>query len=140
MFELRSASALCIKVVLTELEIAALKAALRVPGYEESLKVALANAARAIPGWKDSFADDLLIGTMSGWPRMCQTFKIELLSRSLRVNSLACIRYLSPQDKDLNKRNKGQNEVIEELLEGFMSEAKPVLEEAYGKTPSGSVT
>jgi hypothetical protein len=139
--ELQRSPGACGVIVLDQsLEIAALEAALRVPGYEESLKVALANAARAIPGWKDSFTDNLLMGTMSGWRRMCQTFKIEPLSRSLQVNSLACIQCLFPQDKNLNKRNKRQNEVIEELLEGFMREARPVLEEAYGKNPSGSIS
>ena len=116
----------------TSFQIALLKVVLNVSGHKETLKAALVNAFRFIPWWRNLYADSLLEWAMPKWQKIHRNFKIEILSRSLEVNSLACIEYLIPPYKDWNKGKETRNQVVGQLLEGFMEEARSILEEAYG--------
>jgi hypothetical protein len=67
--ELPKSSKACGLIVIQQsFQIAVVKMALKVPGYQESLKTALTSTVRAIPGWNESFADDILRATMSILP------------------------------------------------------------------------
>jgi hypothetical protein len=121
-------------VVNDPLQIALLKTALKVSGYEESLKAALISAVQCTPGWLDSFADCLLESTMPKWRKLFCTIEIERLSRSLHVISGACMEYLVPMNGERKNKTKTQNQVVGELFGSFMADARPILEKAYGES------
>ncbi|KAG4269117.1 hypothetical protein FPRO04_12240 [Fusarium proliferatum] len=136
-------------------EICILKLALKAPGCEESLKALFADTFKPFAILSSSYADELFDVTMEGWLEIFNTFEIESLSREFLVEQAArlfCLQQLSQgtdhrQKKKKNKTQrkannnlrdkdrKSQSEVIGGLLKAFLEEARPVLEEVYGKSP-----
>lgn len=120
-------------------QVAILKAGLKKSGWETSLKGAIVSVVQRLPGWQDTFADRLVKTTMPKWDLIFTKFKIDALSRSLAVQSFACIDYLLPADTEWHKGGrKNRNDVVGEILRDFLAKARPTLEGAYGKNPDQS--
>ncbi|KAH8743946.1 hypothetical protein F5883DRAFT_662567 [Diaporthe sp. PMI_573] len=114
----------------------------------------------------DSFADSILEKTMPRWEALFADLKIETRSRSDEVELVACFMCLVPpvysESKTTGKgsgkrrreekrrlRNRAteggpkrqtqeRNAAVGEILKAFMEEARPVLEQVYGKNPGAS--
>ncbi|PCD21349.1 hypothetical protein AU210_016315 [Fusarium oxysporum f. sp. radicis-cucumerinum] len=139
-------------------EICILKLALKAPEHKESLKAVFTDTFRPFATLSSSFADDLFHVTLEGWLEIFDTFEIESLSREFLVEQTArvlCLQQLNQgwnneQKKKKNKTQrevnnklqgkdgKSQTEVIGGILKAFLEEARPVLEEVYGKSPGAT--
>ncbi|KAF6784883.1 hypothetical protein CSOJ01_15681 [Colletotrichum sojae] len=142
-------------IKLSLLEPAIIRAALGVPGYNDSLKSALAGAIAGAVGWKASWNEELFQETMPGWKNIFQAFKIKELSEEHDIQVDTCIMCLMPLDLEKGRRPKNKkarkllqqqrsrqwSEAVGAIFKNFMNEARPVFEQAYGKkastTPGG---
>lgn len=135
------------------LENAILKLALELPGYKESLEAAYAEVFPSLLAlWKElfeqhSFAEELLQVTVPMWQKTVKEFDIKSVYRSTFVKKLAYILCMMPpkvngieesiKGKKKNRKQKWaetpQGDVIGDISEGFLKEARPILEELYGK-------
>jgi hypothetical protein len=133
---------------ISQLEIAAIETALEVPGYQQSLKSAIIGVGRTLPGWRDSFGDwkdssgkSIVEKAMPEWKELVEALDIKRLSETYGTQTMAVLNYMVPtvsgrQEKEEAK--KEQKEVIQQLLDLFVKEAKPYLEEVYGQKPGKS--
>ncbi|KAG4269039.1 hypothetical protein FPRO04_12316 [Fusarium proliferatum] len=139
----------CVTINAPLLEPAIIRVALDFPGCNESLKSALGFAICVKFESNVSWIDQLFEATMPGWKPIFEDFKIKQLSESHDVQVRSYIMCLMPLDdfEDLDKggrpkkaqkllqqdRSRQRNEAVGNLFKDFMNEARPVLEQTYGK-------